>query len=91
MKTMLECWSYRVTIGDPIVSGPGQEWDQEWAVPQRADTDRCCKERNATLFSRALLSEKYAVAPNKQTCDLDSYNLLCTDVKKGLLKKLIFQ
>ena len=34
----MEFGCYRVTIEDPIVSGPGQEWDQEWAVPHSKGT-----------------------------------------------------
>ena len=37
-RTSTEFGCYRVTIEDPIVSGPGQEWDQEWAVPHSKGT-----------------------------------------------------
>ena len=77
---------YRVTIGDPIGSGPGQEWDKEWALTQtslKGHTDHCraptqsaaqqFQQRTAMLSPS--LREKYADALNKQTCDLDSQNL----------------
>ena len=77
---------YRVTIGDPIGSGPGQEWDKEWALTQtslKGHTDHCRAptQSAAQQFQQrtAMLSpsprEKYADALNKQTCDLDSQNL----------------
>ena len=37
-RTSTEFGCYRVTIEDPIVSGPGQEWDREWAVPHSRST-----------------------------------------------------
>ena len=41
----MEFGCYRVTIEDPIVSGPGQEWDQEWnGPPSLKGQDRAAKE-----------------------------------------------
>ena len=46
----MEFGCYRVTIEDPIVSGPGQEWDQEWAVPHSKGT--MCNVRPALFWTR---------------------------------------
>ena len=77
-RTSTEFGCYRVTIEDPIVSGPGQEWDREWAVPHSQGT--MC---NVSLTHRAPYAmygqhffghgrEMLACEGNRQTRDLDS-------------------
>ena len=63
----MEFGCYRVTIEDPIVSGPGQEWDREWAVPHSQGT--MCNVQPA-LFGHG--REMLACEGNRQTRDLDS-------------------